>query len=90
LSPNEYLLFVRLTRAKELLRETPKSIREVALEVGVGNPSYFINLFKQHEHMTPNTYRNNWYTQDKESPFEAPARQDKQASGENTPYRCDS
>ncbi|MEG1811759.1 MAG: AraC family transcriptional regulator [Clostridia bacterium] len=89
LSPNEYLLIVRLTRAKELLRETPKSIREVALEVGVGNPSYFINLFKQHEHMTPNTYRNNWYTQDKESPFEAPARQDKQGSSANTPYRCD-
>ncbi len=60
-TPNEYLISARLTHAKEYLRTTNMPISEIACEVGIENPSHFINLFKQHEGTTPNVYRHNWY-----------------------------
>lgn len=59
-TPNEYLILTRLNRAKESLRATDYSIREISHSVGIENVSHFINLFKKHEGITPNTYRKNW------------------------------
>jgi AraC-like DNA-binding protein len=57
-SPGAYLLFVRVSRAKELLRQRDQSITEVARSTGFGDPSYFSKSFSRLEGMTPLAYRN--------------------------------
>ncbi|GEM_PF-4130320 len=56
LSPAEYLTVIRMNRAKELLRETDRSIAEVAAAVGA-EESYFIACFKKNQGVTPAEYR---------------------------------
>ena len=53
----EYLIDLRITRAKELLHTTDLSIKEISLYIGYYNASSFIRRFKQHEGVTPNEYR---------------------------------
>lgn len=59
-SPNEYLLSIRLTQAKLLLRNTSKSINDIAYAVGFNTPSYFISIFGKKEGTTPLAYRKMW------------------------------
>ena len=61
LSPNEYLIYTRLTQAKHLLRTTNFPISRIAMDVGIDNVGYFTNLFKKYEGSTPSIYRQNWY-----------------------------
>lgn len=61
LSPNEYLIQTRLTRAKQLLRTTGGSIAQIAAEVGAANIGNFIAMFKKYEGVTPGAYRKRWY-----------------------------
>ena len=60
-SPNEYLLQIRLTRAKEFLRTSNHAVAQIAADVGIQNASYFINLFRKTEGFTPAQYRSNWW-----------------------------
>ena len=60
-TPNEFLIFTRLNRAKELLRTTNDTINQIAFEVGIENSSHFINQFKQREGITPHAFRQSWY-----------------------------
>lgn len=57
---NEYIIATRISRAKELLKYSELSVGEIAQEVGIGNVSHFINLFKAREEMTPLAYRKAW------------------------------
>ena len=59
-SPTEYLIYLRINRAKELMRSTRRSIGEIAYMVGIENTGYFTRLFKQQEGMTPQEYRKLW------------------------------
>ena len=43
--------------ARQLLRETKKSIMDVALDVGYTNPSHFAKLFSRETGLTPTEYR---------------------------------
>ena len=61
LSPNEYLIHTRLTRAKQLLRTTALPISQIAMDVGINNIGHFITLFKRYEEITPSAYRQRWY-----------------------------
>ena len=61
-SPTEYAIYLRMTRAKELLRNTGKSIGQIAQEVGIENLGYFTRLFKKQEGMTPHEYCKLWPT----------------------------
>ena len=61
LSPNEYLIHTRLTRAKQLLRTSSSPISQIAMDVGINNIGHFISLFKRYEGITPSTYRQRWY-----------------------------
>ncbi len=61
LSPNEYLIHTRLTRAKQLLRTTSSPISQIAMDVGINNIGHFISLFKRYEGITPSAYRQRWY-----------------------------
>ncbi len=55
-----YLMSVRITHAKQMLRFTNKSIEEIGYAVGIGAPAYFSRVFKQVEGVTPSTYREQW------------------------------
>lgn len=56
-SPSRYQLDLRLNTARRLLRETDRSIIEIALEVGYRNPSRFAQLFRRETGLTPSEYR---------------------------------
>lgn len=66
-SPAEYLIYLRILKAKELMRTTSKSIGEIAYEVGVENLGYFTRLFKKLERQTPQQYRKMWPIMEGES-----------------------
>lgn len=57
LSPSRYQIDLRMNEARRLLRETKKSILDVALEVGYTNPSHFAKLFRRENGLTPSEYR---------------------------------
>lgn len=55
-----YLQQVRITHAKQMLRFTDKSIEEIGLECGVGEPAYFSRVFRKLEGVSPSQYRQLW------------------------------
>jgi AraC-like DNA-binding protein len=57
-SPGQYHLQLRITRAKELLISTDKSIKEISYELGFQSIFYFSNMFKKKEGVTPSYFRN--------------------------------
>ena len=56
-SPIDYLLNVRLTKAKELLLSSKKSIGEISEECGFSSANYFGLIFKQKEKLSPANYK---------------------------------
>lgn len=57
ISPINYLLKVRIERAKELLRDTDNKISDIALSVGFSNQQRFNDIFKKYVKLTPLQYR---------------------------------
>jgi AraC-like DNA-binding protein len=57
LSPKEYLIRFRLTKACELLSKTDLSISEIARSVGMLNSAHFATIFKNRMGKTPREYR---------------------------------
>lgn len=57
MSPHQYLLEVRMEKAKEFLGTTMHSLTEIAERVGFEDVSYFIHTFRKREGMTPAVYR---------------------------------
>lgn len=55
-----YLLNIRITKAKRLLRFSEKSVEEIGLETGIGAPHYFSQTFKSVEGVPPSVYRKQW------------------------------
>ncbi len=56
-SPFEYLNNYRLNQSMDLLRSTDLNVTQIALEVGFGSVSYYIDKFKTHTGYTPNKFR---------------------------------
>ena len=56
-SPIDFLINVRLTKAKELLTNTKKSVQEISEICGFSSANYFGLLFKQKEKLSPAGYR---------------------------------
>jgi AraC family transcriptional regulator len=56
-SPSHYQINLRMDAAKRLLRETKKSVVEIALDVGYVNPSHFAQLFRKETGLSPSDYR---------------------------------
>ncbi|HJQ41079.1 MAG TPA: AraC family transcriptional regulator [Thermoanaerobaculia bacterium] len=48
---------LRVERAKELLRKTPKSVREICTEVGFTDRGHFARVFARYAGMSPADYR---------------------------------
>ena len=60
MSPSDYIIYMRINKAKEILRLQPElSIRETGEMVGFQDPFYFSKVFKKETGMTPSGYREN-------------------------------
>ncbi len=53
----EYLTYVRMEKAKELLRNTNRKTSDIAFEAGYRDAHYFSYLFKKTQACTPREYR---------------------------------
>ena len=53
----EYLTEVRLHHARELLKNSSCSIKEVCADSGYSDPNYFSRIFKKYEGVTPSEFR---------------------------------
>lgn len=53
----DYLTNIRIEKAKELLMQSDKSIKEVCNEVGYSDPNYFSRMFKKKTGMTPTEFK---------------------------------
>ncbi|TNJ66104.1 AraC family transcriptional regulator [Paenibacillus hemerocallicola] len=61
-TPKEYIINLRINKAKEWLKHTNASVEEIAGSVGIDNVSHFINLFKTRVELTPLAFRKKWHT----------------------------
>lgn len=62
----EYMTYIRIQKAQQLLRESDRSITEIADLCGFGNITYFEKVFKEATGQTPVQYRKNVVTSIKE------------------------
>ncbi len=53
----EYVAKERIDHAVHLLKNTKKTVQEVASECGIQDASYFTKLFKKYTEMTPNQFK---------------------------------
>lgn len=60
ISPWDYLLQLRMTEGKRLLRTSDFSVHEIAWRVGFNDVSYFVQVFRNLEKITPLQYRILW------------------------------
>lgn len=60
--PMEYLNYIRVNKAANLLRTGSYNVLEAALESGYQNVSYFAKWFKLYMNMTPSEYRAQYST----------------------------
>ena len=60
ISINRYLLQVRLTKAKQLLRFSEETVENVGWKCGLGAAQYFAKIFKREEGLSPSEFRRKW------------------------------
>jgi len=58
-SINDFILSVRLQKAGLLLKQSNKTISEIALEIGFSDHSYFSAVFKKNFEVSPSEFRQN-------------------------------
>lgn len=56
-TPIEYLQRYRVHQARRLLKDTERSVTEIALDVGFSDSGYFSRIFRRVTGMSPETYR---------------------------------
>ena len=57
---SDYVNFMRVTKAANLLTTTDRSVTDIGLTVGFSTTSYFIEQFKSFKELTPLQYRKNF------------------------------
>lgn len=60
ISPLSYLLSVRITHAKQLLRFDNLSVEKIAQECGMDDANYFSRIFRKIEGSSPGEFRRHW------------------------------
>lgn len=58
MSMQEYINYLRISDAKQLLCNSNLNIKEIANELGFVDEKYFLKLFKKYENLTPKKFRN--------------------------------
>lgn len=53
----DYLLIVRIEKAKQLLTDSDKKVQEISAAVGIDSPVYFSRIFKKSTGYTPQEFR---------------------------------
>ncbi len=66
-SPKQYLLKIRISKAKSMLINSGMSNQEIAYRVGFGDENNFIRIFKKYENVSPKKYRSNSMEAEKET-----------------------
>jgi signal transduction histidine kinase/ligand-binding sensor domain-containing protein/DNA-binding response OmpR family regulator len=56
-TPSEFIRFIRLKRAADLLEKSQMFVNEVAFQVGFNDPKYFRKYFKDEYGVSPNEYK---------------------------------
>ncbi len=59
-SISNYLLQLRITRVKQLLRFTDRTIEAIGAECGMEDGNYFARMFRRVEGMSPSQFRRSW------------------------------
>ena len=57
-SPSQYILNIKIQRAKELLENTNLSLLQISDIIGMKSQNYFSRIFKKHTKISPLKYRN--------------------------------
>ena len=57
MSPLQFVTRERITRAQQVIRETSRSLIEIALDVGYTSPSHFAQVFRRVVGVTPTEFR---------------------------------
>lgn len=57
LSPQQFVLRIKLEQAKRLLAESGERISDIAAGLGFRDPNYFARLFRRHTSLSPKQYR---------------------------------
>jgi len=63
IAPNQYIIQLKIERAKALLTDQSKSVKEVAFSLNFESAFYFYKLFKEKTGTTPEEYRKNLWDQ---------------------------
>ena len=56
-APNQYIMELKILKAKELLTQTKLPVKEIAYVVGFDNTDYFCTFFKNKTNYSPKEYR---------------------------------
>ena len=64
-TPTEYMNYVRIWKAENLLTTTRDNILEISMAVGFSSVSYFNRVFKKLKGTSPSAYRNILYAKNK-------------------------
>ena len=62
IAPNQYLIQLKIEKAKMLLANRSRSIKEIALSLNFESAFYFSKLFKEKTGISPDSYRKNLNT----------------------------
>jgi AraC family transcriptional regulator len=57
MTPLQFVIRERILRAQQLIRETSRSLIQIALEVGYTSPSHFAEVFRRTAGMAPSEFR---------------------------------
>jgi len=57
LTPNDFLIRLRIGKAREMLLDPSLSVAQVAAETGFASPEYFSAVFRRYAGKTPSAYR---------------------------------
>ncbi len=57
ISPMQFIKYLRLEKAKELLKTTHLTVKEIGFAVGINDQSHFVHDFKKKYGLTPTEYR---------------------------------
>jgi AraC family transcriptional regulator len=59
-TPYQFLLDLRIDRAKTLLASTTQGVAEIAVSVGFSTPSHFATAFRKRVGISPSLYRDSY------------------------------
>lgn len=57
MTPNDYILHVKMGKSLSLLNDTMMTIAEITYQLGFSKPAYFSKCFKKQFGLTPAEYR---------------------------------